>query len=161
GRLALGVADLDLAIRRARDLGQWEVASWTVMFRVFADEYAGDSADALRHARESLESAERAGSPFAHATAYWTLGRAHLAAGDARAAREAFEQARSLPFSGDFEPQLLACLAEAHLGAGDGESARGTVERAIRLARERGARAYKARAHMVQARVLRVLDGVT
>jgi class 3 adenylate cyclase/tetratricopeptide (TPR) repeat protein len=161
GRLALGIADLDLAGRRARDLGQWEIASWTYMFQVFADEYAGDSPGALRHARESLESAERAGSPFAHATAHWALGRAHLAAGDAPAAREAFEQAQALPFSGDFEPQLLSSLAEAQLGTGDGEAARATVELAIRLARERGARAGEARAHMVQARVLRALDGVT
>src|SRR5207245_5270811 len=48
GSLALGVVDLDVAVRRARELGQWEVASWTLMFRAFADEYAGNSADALR-----------------------------------------------------------------------------------------------------------------
>src|SRR5262249_7302887 len=28
GRPALGLADLDVAVRRARELGQWEVASW-------------------------------------------------------------------------------------------------------------------------------------
>ena len=81
GRLALGVADLEVGLRRARELGQWEVASWTLMFHVFADEYAGNPADVgLRRARESLEYAERAGSPFAQATAYHALGRAHLAA---------------------------------------------------------------------------------
>ena len=159
GRLALGVGDLDVALRRARELSQWEVASWTLMFHAFADEYAGNPADALRRARESLECAERSGSPFAQATAYYTLGRAHLAAKDSRAAREALEQAQTLPLSGDFEPNLLAYLAEAHLGTGDGEAARATAEQAIRLARERGTRGWEIRAHLAQARVLRTLDG--
>src|SRR5262249_5573034 len=77
GRLALGVADLEIALRRARELRQWEVASWTLVFQVFADEYAGNPEDALRHARESLECAERAGSPFTQGFAYHALGRAH------------------------------------------------------------------------------------
>jgi tetratricopeptide (TPR) repeat protein len=161
GRLALGVADLDVAVRRARELGQWEIASWTSMFQAFASEYSGGPADGLRHARESLECAERAGSPFAHATGYWTLGRAHLAARDSRAALEAFEQARGLPLSGDFDPHLLAGLAEAHLGAGDGAAARATVGGAIRLAQERGTRGWEVYAHLAQARVLRALDGAT
>ena len=160
GRLALGVADLEVGSRRARELSQWEVASWTLMFHVFADEYAGSPADGLRHAREALECAERAGSPFANATAYYALGRAHLAAKDPRAAREAFEQSQGLPLSGDFEPYLLACLAEAHLDAGDGDAARATVEQAIRLAQDRGTRGWEVRAHLAQARVLHALDGM-
>jgi class 3 adenylate cyclase len=159
GKLALAVTDFDVALRRARELSQWEVASWTVMLHAFADEYAGNPADALRHARESLECAERSGSPFAQATAYYALGRAHLAAKDSRAAREALGQAKALPLSGDLEPNLLAQLAEAHLGAGDGEAARATVEQAIRLAQERGTRLWEARAHLAHARVLRALDG--
>jgi tetratricopeptide (TPR) repeat protein len=161
GRPALGVADLDVALRRARELSQWEVASWTLMFHAFADGYTGNPADALRRTRESLECAERSGSPFAQATAYYALGRAHLAAKDSRAAREALEQAQTLPLSGDFEPNLLAYLAEAHLGTGDGEAARATVEQAIRLAQERGTRGWEIRAHLAQARVLRTLDGTT
>jgi len=162
GRLALGVADLEVALRRARELSQWEVASWTLMFHVFADEYAGNPADiVLRRARESLEYAERAGSPFAQATAYYSLGRAHLAAKDSPAAREAFEQGQSLPLSADFEPNLLAFLAEAQLGTGEGEAARATADRAIRLAQDRGTRGWQVRAHLAQARVLRALDGVT
>jgi class 3 adenylate cyclase/tetratricopeptide (TPR) repeat protein len=161
GSPALGVADLDVALRRARELGQWEIASWTLMFKAFVDEYAGNPAAAVQHARESLECAARTGSPFAHATAYWTLGRAHLAARDARAAREAFEQAQVLPLSGDFEPDLLAGIAEVHLIAGEGDAARASVERAIRLAQERGTRAYEAYTHLAQARVLRALDGAS
>jgi len=161
GKLALGVGDVDVALRRARELSQWEVASWTVMFHAFADEYAGNPADALRRARESLECAERSGSPFAQAAAYHTLGRAHLAAKESRTAREALEQAQALPLSGDFEPNLLAYLAEAHLGAGDAEAARATVEQAIRLAQERGTRGWEVRAHLAHARVLRALDGTT
>jgi adenylate cyclase len=161
GKLAPGVTDFDVAFRRARELNQWEVASWTLMFHVFADEYAGNPADALRRARESLECAERSGSPFAQATACYTLGRAHLAAKDSRAAREALEQAQTLPLSADFEPNLLAYLAEAHLGAGDGEAARATVEQAIRLAQERGTRGWEVRAHLAHARVRRALDGTT
>jgi len=160
GRLASGVAELEVALRRARELSQWEVASWTLMFHTFADVYAGNPGDvALRRARESLEHAERAGSPFAQATAYNTLGRAHLAADDPGAAREALEQARRLPLSADFEPNLLAFLAEAELGTGDADAARVTAEEAIRLARERGTRGWEARAHLAHARVLRAVDG--
>jgi hypothetical protein len=74
GRLALGVADLEVGLRRAREMGQWEVASWTLMFHVFADEYAGNPADGLRHARESLECAERAGSHAARLAAVLAAG---------------------------------------------------------------------------------------
>jgi tetratricopeptide (TPR) repeat protein len=162
GRLALGVADLEIAARRARELGQWEVASWTVGFHVFADEYGGNPPDVgLRRARESLEYAERAGSPFAQATSHFALGRAHLAAKDAAAAGEAFGQSLLLPLSGDLEPSLLAFLAEAQLGTGDAAAARTTAERAIRLAQERGTRGYEVRAHLAQARVLRALDGLS
>jgi tetratricopeptide (TPR) repeat protein len=161
GQLVLGVGDLDVGLRRARELSQWEIASWTLMFHAFADEYAGNPADALRRAREALECAERAGSPFARATAYYALGRAHLAAKDSRAAREALEQAQALPLSGDFEPNLLADLAEAHLGAGDAEAARATVEQAILLAQKRRTRGWEVRAHLAHARVLRALDGTT
>jgi len=160
GRLALGVADLEVALRRARELSQWEVASWTLMFHASADEYAGNPADGLRHARESLECAERAGSPFAQATAYHALGRAHLAAKDSHAALEALEHAQALPLSGDFEPLHLAFLAEARLRVGDAEGARATAERAIRLAQERGTRGWEIRAQRAQAQVLRALDGV-
>jgi len=160
GRLAIGRADLDAGLRRARELGQWEVASWTRMFHVFADEYAGhDPATGLVHARESLEHAERAGSPFAQATAYYTLGRVHLAAGDPHAALEALEQAAALPLSADFEPARIAYVAEAQLGIGSAEAARSEVERAIQMARAIGARGWEARANLVRARVLRTLDG--
>jgi class 3 adenylate cyclase/tetratricopeptide (TPR) repeat protein len=161
GKLRPGVTDIEVAARRARGLGQWEVASWTVMFHVFADEYAGNPPDVgLRRGRESLEYAERAGSPFARALAYNALGRALLAAKDAAAAREAFEQSLVLPLSADFEPSLLAFLTEALLGTGDAVGARTTAERAIRLAQERGTRGFEVRAHLAQARVLRALDGV-
>jgi hypothetical protein len=71
GRLALGIADLEEGLRRARELGQWDIASWTHMARAIADEYAGNSGDtAFRHARESLEYAQRAGSPFTHASGF-------------------------------------------------------------------------------------------
>jgi adenylate cyclase len=161
GQLALGAADLDLAVRRARELGPWEVASWTLMFQVFGDQYAGNPTDGLRHARESLECAERAASPFAHATGYWALGRAHLAANDSRAAREVFERAQEFPLSRDFEPSRLAGLAEAYLGTGESKAARATVERALLLAQERCTRGWEVYAHLVQARVLRALDGAT
>jgi class 3 adenylate cyclase/tetratricopeptide (TPR) repeat protein len=161
GRLALGVADLEIGLRRAREQSQWEVATFTLMFHAFADEYAGNPGDVgRRRAHESLECAERAGSPFAQAMAYYTIARAQLAAKDSTAAREAFERAQALPLSADFEPNLLAFLAEAQLGTGDGELARATVARAIRLAQERGTRGWEVRAQRAQARVLRTLDGV-
>ncbi|HVO25753.1 MAG TPA: hypothetical protein VMW56_19210, partial [Candidatus Margulisiibacteriota bacterium] len=162
GRLAPGVADLEAALRRLRDLGQWEFASLTLLFRVFADEYAGNPVDAgLRHARESLEYGERAGSPFAQSFAYHALGRVRLAAKDSPAALEALEQAQALPLSADIEPVHLACLAEARLGVGDAEGARATADQAIRLAQDRGTRGWEVRAHLAQARVLRLLDGVS
>jgi adenylate cyclase len=160
GRLALGVADIEAGARRARELGQWEVAGLTLVLHVFADEYAGSPpATGLRHGRESLEHAERAGSPFVQALAYHALGRAHLAAGEPRAALEALEQGQALPLPGDFTPLHAAYMAEAQLGLGDGEAARATVERAIRSAETAGTRAWEARAHLARARVLRTLDG--
>ena len=160
GRLARGIADLEAGARRAREVGQWEIAGLTLMLLVFADEYAGSApATGLRHGRESLEHAERAGSPFVQAFAYHALGRAHLAAGEPRAALEALEQGQALPLSGDFVPLHLAYMAEAQLGLGDGEAARATGEQAIQLAQAAGTRAWEARAHLTRARILRALDG--
>ena len=162
GRLTPGVADIEAAVRRLRDLGQWELVSLTLLFHVIADEYVGNQVEAgLRHARESLEYGERVGSPFAQAFAYHALGRVRLAAKDSPAALEAFEQAQALPLSGDFEPIHLALLAEARLGVGDVEVARATAVRAIRVAQERGTRGWEVRAHLAHARVLRALDGVS
>ena len=94
GRLALGVADLEAAARRARELGQWEVAGLTLMFLVFADEYAGNPPATgydTAASRSSMRSAQ--GAPSCKRSAYHALGRAHLAAGEPRAALEALEQA--------------------------------------------------------------------
>jgi hypothetical protein len=44
---------------------------------------------------------------------------------------------------------------------GDAEGARATADQAIRLAQERGTRGWEVRAHLAQARVLRLLDGVS
>jgi class 3 adenylate cyclase/tetratricopeptide (TPR) repeat protein len=159
GRLAPGVADVEIALRRARELGQWEIASWTLDIHVIANDYAGNAADALRHARESLEHAERAGSPFSQAMAYHALGRAHLAAGEPRAVLDALDRAKALPLAKDFEPLHVAYVAEARLALGDGEAARSTVERAIELAQEAGTRAWEARAQLARARILRTLQG--
>jgi tetratricopeptide (TPR) repeat protein len=159
GVLAPGVADLEVALRRARELRQWEIASWTLTFQAFADEYAGNPANALRRARESLEHAERAGNLFAQATAYHALGCAHRAAGEPRAALDALDRAQALPLSKDLEPLKFARMAEAQLALGNGESARSAVERAIRLAQEAGTRAWEARAYLTRARIMRALEG--
>jgi len=83
------------------------------------------------------------GSPFVQALAYHALGRAHLAAGEPRAALEALEQGQALPLPGDFTPLHAAYMAERELGLGDGEAARATVERAIRSAETACTRAWK------------------
>jgi tetratricopeptide (TPR) repeat protein len=159
GVLAPGVADIAGALRRARELRQWEIASWTLTFQVIADEYAGNPADAPRRAREALEHAERAGNLFAQATAHNALGSAHLAAGDPWAALDALNRAQALPLSKDLEPLNVARMAEARLALGDGEAARSGAERAIELAQEAGTRTWEARACLTRARILRALEG--
>ncbi len=95
--------------------------------------FRGHSAEALRHAREAFETAERLGALGFRATARLALGGAHLLMRSFDEAIAAFDDARSIaPRDVHGAAQwsaLLARLAEAHLGRGD-------LERALDLSAE-------------------------
>src|SRR5439155_6682725 len=95
--------------------------------------YRGNSADALRHAREAFATAERLGALGFRATARFALGGALLLQRSFDEAIAAFEDARSIaPPDVQGAPQwsaLLGRLAEAHLGRGD-------LDRALALSAE-------------------------
>ncbi len=95
--------------------------------------YRGHSAEALRHAREAFETAERLGALGFRTTARFSLGGAHLLMRSFDEAIAAFDEARSIAppdvhGAGQWSG-LLARLAEAHLGRGD-------LERALALSAE-------------------------
>jgi class 3 adenylate cyclase/tetratricopeptide (TPR) repeat protein len=95
--------------------------------------FLGHSAEALRHAREAVETAERLGALGFRATARFSLGGAYLLMRSFDEAIAVFDDARSIA-SPDVHGAgqwagLLARLAEAHLGRGD-------LDRALALSAE-------------------------
>jgi tetratricopeptide (TPR) repeat protein len=119
--------------------------------------YRGQAAEALRHAREAFETAERLGALSFRATARLALGGAHLLMRSFDEAIAAFDDARSIAppdvhGAGQWSA-LLARLAEAHLGRGDLAKARSLSAEAVGAA-EGLRRLGAADVHLSRARVL-------
>ena len=169
GRLERSGELLREAIEVSRTHGLVEALSWAL--NVTADRLhlmgvtaPDDSAgDALRNASESVQVAERSGSPFSLAHAYRGLGSAHLINGHWDDAARTFEQAIAIARerSGlEREGQCLAQLSQAHLGANDPARAREFAVQAIACARDQGADLFQALAQLTMARALRAESGL-
>ncbi len=123
--------------------------------------YAGDAEAALRLARQAVEVAERIGGQNVRATAYVSLGRAHVEAKQWREAKEAFERSIAIVGTGHWYATALPYLAEACLGLGDAEKARATIEEAVSLQRgQRLRHEPESNTFLVLARILLRTEGI-
>jgi adenylate cyclase len=112
--------------------------------------WRGDAALAAQHAARVDEIAARSGIPYLVVYAAACRGTAktlqHDLAGAADDFAEGIALARKAKAALEFEPEMLASLADCQLAAGSPKEALATVQEAISIARQRGARMAECRA---------------
>lgn len=128
------------------------------MYSAWLAYFLGEPEAVLGHAQQALEIAERTGSSFSRAYAWFFLGLAERMRGEWRRAIEALERSvaisreRSTGVEG--EAWRLALLGESYLGLGDVERARRLVEEGLEIAQARAQPLYEINASLTLARVL-------
>ena len=124
---------------------------------------AGDDTDTTLSALEAAQIAEETGNVAFWVAALEGLGLAHLAAGRAAAAIEAFDKGLALSRerrSGLWlEASVLAHLALAHLAAGDQRAAIAAAGEAVEVSRRRSARVDECLALLTRGQVGRSSGG--
>ncbi|GLH78554.1 hypothetical protein SSBR45G_34630 [Bradyrhizobium sp. SSBR45G] len=110
----------------------------------------GDAALAKRHALRVAQIAEKHGSPYLRVFALACTGTARSVAGDvATAAHDlvtGLEFLRKTKAAMEYEPEILASLADCHFRNGDAARALDVAKEAIQLAQQRNARLPECRA---------------
>ncbi|MGO4524148.1 adenylate/guanylate cyclase domain-containing protein [Microvirga sp. 2MCAF35] len=114
---------------------------------------SGDPDLALWHATRVSQLAERHGTPYLKVFAYACMAMAKGLAGDAQEAIRELEEGLDFMHSAraalDYEPDMMASLAECQAQAGHYGEALLTAERTIRLSRDRATRLPECRALIV------------
>lgn len=122
----------------------------------------GDAGLAQRHATRVAEIAEKHGSPYLRVFALAAAGIAASVGQDFEAALRSFGEsltfARAAKASMEYEPEILASIAECHAHLGQPAAALEAARETIALARKRSARLPECRAAITTAAAL-IADG--
>ena len=164
GRLREAEPDLVRVLALARERGEVELLGWGHEFAAYLRLILGSVEEAIDHARQALDSAEKIGSPLSRSSAYYTMGAAWLACGDWREAVSATERGlaiiRERGTGRHWESRGLALLAEALAGAGQLTRARATADEAEAASLRGSTRAFECVSCLAIARVRRLVDGL-
>ncbi len=149
---------LEQALPVARDQRSPEGEGWSLGNDSERARILGDVEVAVARAQQSLDIAERIGSPFSRLYAQGFLGSALTLAGHAAEAigllEEALRSARERRTGLEGEARLLADLAEALLAAGELDRARAVAEEAVAAGQRLGTRVFEYEAQRALVRVL-------
>jgi class 3 adenylate cyclase/tetratricopeptide (TPR) repeat protein len=163
GNLVTAKGSIDRGIELARQHRDTETEGWALSRIGELAAIAGDAEIALVPCQRAVEIAEKIGSPYSRALAYYELGVSLTVAGRWSAAIESLEHAHAIAHERrtflESEVRLLTWLAEAYLGAGDLARARALAEESIALGRRIGAPMDLISAHRALAHVLLVQEG--
>jgi adenylate cyclase len=122
GRFEAGRRDLDAALELAREIDDAEALGCVHGFHVQHARCAGEAGEALAHARQMVDVAEKTGIPLLRVDGYLSLGSALSASARWDAAASALERALEIVESRRIllgqRRRILAALAEVHLGRG-------------------------------------------
>ena len=158
GRLREAYRDMDRALALARQRESDEVLGWILGNYGWMARWAEDPSTSLVQAQQSIEIAEKNGSPLSLNAALNGLGQALLASGNAGAAVEIIERAvalcRERRVLVNSLPSYLAGLADAHVAGGDADAAREAADEAIALAQRIGTPVFEAEGWISRARAL-------
>ena len=160
GKLPEARRDLERCLELGRELGEPEIPGWAYYWLADSSCFSGDLEAGLRHARATLENAERTGSRLTAVNDYRSLGNIHIARGAwdeaAQVLGESLRITREEGAAQIEQPLILAGLANAYLGSGDIERALAAASEAIEVSRGLGTRWKEIPAHLARARVLRM-----
>jgi tetratricopeptide (TPR) repeat protein len=159
GRLREAYRDIERALALARQREKDELLGWILGCCCgLLARWAEDPSSAVVQAQQSIEIAEKNGSPLSLSFALSGLGRALLASGNAGAAVEIIERAVALSREGRVQvnwlPWNLAGLADAHTAGGDADASREAADEAIALAQRIGTRVFEAEGWLSRAQAL-------
>jgi class 3 adenylate cyclase/tetratricopeptide (TPR) repeat protein len=142
----------------AREQGDIETVGYSHNFSTWLAYVQGEPEAALGHAQQGLDIAERIGSSFSRAWAWYWLGWAERMRGEWRRVTEALERSAAISREGrtavEGEALRLAVLGDSYLGLGDPERARALVEEGLAIAHARGHPFNETYASLALARVL-------
>jgi tetratricopeptide (TPR) repeat protein len=120
--------------------------------------FRGDPAVARAHARRIAEIAEKGQNPYLQAYALGCLGAAKFVekdfAGGIRKLTEGVRFVQSAKAALEFEPEMMASLADCHYQLGDFDQAISVAQQTIDLAQRRSARLAECRASVICASAL-------
>lgn len=125
--------------------------------------FCGDTSLAESHALRVTDIAERGRSPYLHVYALGCQGAAKTVgkdfSGGVRTLTEGLEFARRAKAALEFEPEMMATLADCHYWSGDFGLATEVARETIQLAQQRSARMAECRASITYASALYASDG--
>jgi predicted ATPase/class 3 adenylate cyclase len=158
GELEEGRNLIEKGRKIAAEQGDIEVVGFSHAFSATLAYFQGEPEAVLGHAQQGLEIAERIGSPFSRAHAWFFLGLAERMGREWRRAIDALERSLAIARDGgtavEREGWRLALLGECYLGLGDPERARALVAEGLEIAHVRGNRPDEMHASLALARVL-------
>jgi tetratricopeptide (TPR) repeat protein len=151
-------ASFERALEAARDGDDTETEGWVQMTYVWSAHASGKAEQALAHASQGYEIAERMGSTFSRVWATYYLGYARHMVGESQEGATLIERSievgREARTALEFESQRLAALSAARLGAGDPAGALEAAEESVQLAHDRSNEAMLSFGYRVLAEAL-------
>ena len=145
GMVLVGLGELDEARdliercrRIAREQGDLEVVGFSHLYSTYRSYVAGEPEDALRHAHQGVEIAERIGDAFSRVFGWFCVGLAEQMRGEWQRAIDAVERSVAIARESRIalDPDVL--LSEAHLALGDVVRARELATKGLEVARAQG-----------------------
>jgi predicted ATPase/class 3 adenylate cyclase len=159
GHLKQGRAEVERAIKLAREHEQAELVAWGLPELAHIAFLIGEGNSPLAEVQEAKRLAEEAGNRVMTARALGAVGAAQLMEGRLGAAVETLTHGLGIIREqrlGLFEePNLLCYLARANLAGGDVAAARDQARQAVEAARQQGARVVECFSLLTLGRVLR------
>ena len=164
GRLTEAWNQVRAAERVAEESPELEVFTWMQVTRAMLEHTCGRPESGLKHARRSLEIAEKLDNEASRMAAYAAFGLANLVEEQPAAARDALLEsatiARDRRVVRGLLPLVLAGLAEAHLALGEPTEAVATAREGIDLGSADGCLYNEALAQLALAAGLLATDCV-
>ena len=164
GRLTEAWNQVRAAERVAEESPELEVFTWMQVTRAMLEHTCGRPESGLKHARRSLEIAEKLDNEASRMAAYAAFGLANLVEEQPAAARDALREsatiARDRRVVRGLLPLVLAGLSEAHLALGEPTEAVATAREGIDLGSAGGCLYNEALAQLALAAALLTTDCV-
>ena len=162
GRLTEAWTQVRAAERAAEESPELEVFTWMQVTRAMLEHACGRPESGLKHARRSLEIAEKLDNEASRMAAYAAFGLANLVEEQPAAALDALREsatiARDRRVVRGLLPLVLAGLAEAHLALGEPAEAVTTAREGIDLGSAGGCLYNEALAQLALAAALLATD---